>query len=228
MKNNFSLISLLAFSFLVGCSQTSATPAPPELSDTPSQIIEAPASVQEKIKIEGPVTFDQFPIPTAKTFSLSGEEALLYNAAVSRCNNQILSSSFSKGSTDLVLLSLNLYDKYQTDDGYTTYIAGYVEHFYYNLGADLSNLDSPSYEYGSAGGFASYTLDEAGNLIDFQEIHDGENTTEAIQRICGPLTKLAAYLNGENDAYSVAPEQIPSMDHNTMVTQYLQYNFAIP
>lgn len=208
--------------------QPVATVSEPESSnqgqDEPMEAIPVPP---EKIMLDGqPVTYDKFPVPTADTFSISEEYADLYNAAVSLYNNQTNAASFSEGNTDLVMVALRLRDQYIDDDGNTVYIVNFMQRDFYDLGRGLADAENPVYNYGSGGTLAALTLDQDGNLVDFDEAHDGEDENIAYRRICGPLTDLADFLCGKTDSYPVEPVDIPDLEPEDMVRQYLNYFFT--
>ena len=229
-RNRPSVLLLVTCMLLSGCQVKEISETLPTDSEThllpqeqvSSQMQDTTEESPSKIRVDGIVTWDEFPTPTAETFSLTNQEAALYNAAVSICSNQALAASFCPDSTDLVLPLVSLYGQYENDDGTTTYVAGYVQCWYYNLGTGLA-INDPVYTYGSAGGLAAYTLDGSGALVSFEETHDGENAAEAVSRVCGPLSELA---NRLNSGAEVEKRCIPDQDHETLVKQYLSYFFS--
>lgn len=97
----------------VSSPNTSEPPVQNETDDSP-----APS---QKIVLNGQaVAYDEFPIPTADTFSLTGDDARLYKAAVGVFNWQDCPEYFSEGDSDLILPMLVQYGKYQTDEGNTS------------------------------------------------------------------------------------------------------------
>ena len=70
-----------------------------------------------KIRLNGEVIpWAQFPIPEAEAFGLTGEDASLYEAAVSQFNHEKTAEYFtSDGDLDLILPSVSVFGKYTTD-----------------------------------------------------------------------------------------------------------------
>ena len=78
-----------------------------------------PADPPEKPPVETNgevIPWDQFPIPEAEAFGLTGEDASLYEAAVSQFNHEKTAEYFtSDGDLDLILPSVSVFGKYTTD-----------------------------------------------------------------------------------------------------------------
>lgn len=245
MRMKKLLIFLMAAMLIISCAGCS--PAPTDEPESPDIQEEQPVLppdaegpnqgenesegqtpvAPEKIVLDGqPVTYDKFPFPTADTFSIPAEYADLYNAAVSLYNTQTNAASFSEDNTDLVMVALKLRDKYTDEDGNTVYITNFMQRDFYDLGRGLSDLKNPTYNYGSGGTLAAITLDKDGNLVNFDEAHDGEDENIAYRRVCGPMTDLADFLCGVTDSYPVEPVSIPDLEPEDMVRQYLDYFFT--
>jgi len=232
----FFILALALALLCSACGEKENTNSPPSTSsihteeNQDSQILNPDASTPEENPINmSHVTMDQFPIPTADTFGLSGEEADLYNVAVSLFSNLTMESAFKAEpipATHLFIPALTLYGKYSTEDGNTVYVVAFLRRHYYEIGLGLQDLNNPVYNYGSSGSIAAFTLDADGTLVKFDEIGNGENIYEATERICGKLTDLADFLCDRTDSYSVEPIDIPLMDRDEMLKQYLNCYFA--
>ena len=206
-------------------------PPEPNTTDHEQNVQEdRPQTPPQKIVLDGqPVTYDKFPIPTADTFNIPSEYADLYEAAVSKYNTIANAVSFSDDSTDMIFACLRLWDTYEDEDGNTVYVANFMQRDFYDLGNDLSDLDNPIYNYGSGGTLAAFTLDKEGNLVNFQKSPDGSDDPYRDYRlICGPLTDLADYFCDVTDVCHVEPINIPNLEPEEMVKQYLHYFFVNP
>ena len=245
MKKAFLIfVSVLLVLFCAACGTKDAEPpevsdgpeesAAPNAPDTPEQTPpinppenESEPSVSQKIHLDGQaVSYDKFPIPEAETFGLTGEEASLYKGAVSHFNREAEPGYFASDgvNTDLILPSISVLGSYTTDEGNSAYVVNYVKCFFYDLGSGLSDLNSPIYTSYYMNNLASFTLDKDGNLIAFDELHDGEDDS-AVYEICGPLTDIAEkFLAPGGWPEEIA--RIPATDsYEDMLQQYLNYYF---
>lgn len=184
----------------------------------------------EKIRLNGEIIpWDQFPVPEPETFGLTGEDASLYKAAVSQFNREETPGYFySDGiNTDMILPVVNVLGKYTTDEGNTAYVVNFEKCFFFDIGRGLADLNNPVYTTYYLGSLASITLDQAGNLVSFDELGDGEGDS-AVYRICGPLTDLA-------EKFLLVPggswreeiiRRVPDVgSYEEMLQQYLNYYF---
>lgn len=242
MKKLLILLTIIALAIVpAGCSHTpekdpGSTPNSTEESSPNEQAQEQNTEDGDsqqgtkKIVLDGqPVTYDEFPLPTAETFNISEEYAALYEAAVSEYNNSTFAASNSDDNTDMVFACLSLWDSYTDDDGNTVYVTSFLQRDFYDLGLGLADLENPTYNYGAGGTLAAFTLDKDGNLVDFQKCPDGSNDPDGdVRRICGPLTDLADFLCGVTDSYPKEPVNLPDLEPEEMVKQYLNYFFVNP
>ena len=179
-----------------------------------------------KIRLNGEtIPWDQFPIPEAEAFGLTGEDASLYEAAVSQFNRNETPEYFtSDGDLDLILPSISVFGKYTTDEGNTAYVVNFVKCFFYDLGNGLADLSNPVYTYESINNLASIALDRDGNLVSFDEFGDGEDDS-AVYRFCGPLTDIAEKLLAPG-GWPEESARIPDTGrYEEMLQQYLDYYF---
>lgn len=180
----------------------------------------------KKIQLDGEIIpWDQFPIPEAETFGLAGEDASLYEAAVSQFNREKTPEYFtSDGGLDLILPSVSVFGKYTTDDGNTAYVVNFVKCFFYDLGSGLADLNNPVYTSYYMNNLASFTLDQNGNLAAFDELGDGEDDS-AVYEICGPLTDIAEKFLAPG-GWPEESARIPDTgSYEEMLQQYLDYYF---
>lgn len=183
-------------------------------------------STPEKIQLNGEtIPWNQFPIPEAEAFGLTGEEASLYKGAVSHFNREAEPGYFASNgvNTDLILPSISVLGSYMTDEGNSAYVVNYVKCFFYDLGSGLADLNNPVYTSTYLNNLASFTLDKDGNLIAFDELHDGEDDS-AVYEICGPLTDIAEKFLSDGWPEEIA--RIPATDsYEDMLQQYLNFYF---
>ena len=217
-----------------------AAPETPETSDTTSPSENEPPAPNEadgstappqKITLNGQtIAYDEFPIPTADAFSLTGDDAMLYAAAVGIFNRQDCPEYFSEGSSDLILPMLTQYGKYQTDEGNTTFVVNFIRCFFFDLGSGLSDVQNPVYTSTCLNNLAAITLDKDGNLVTFAEAKDGTSDDEFsnfVHEICGPLTDLAEEIIAAGGILSEGERQVPDMNnYEEVVQQYLSYFFV--
>ena len=209
-----------------------AEPAVPEetVPESPPENAEASVSTRpEKISVHGEtVAYDQFPIPEAAAYGLTGEEAQLYEAAVRQFNREACPEYFaSDEELSLLLPAIVLYGQYEDGQGGTVYLAGLERWFFYNLGSGLSDLAHPVYTSDCLGaGLVSFTLDANGTLTAFDELKDGEDDTR-VYKICGPLTEIAEEVLQPGGVPEEGKTRIPSADGaGALLQPYLDFYFA--
>lgn len=150
-----------------------------------------------------------FPLPTAEIYGLTGEEATLYNAVAAFLGND---------REELMLPSLTVYGSYSGDNGETYYVCGLLRLHYYGL----EDLENPIYSVGSAGNSARITITEDGVCTEIMETLDGDDNTERIKEICGPLTEVAEAWNSGNDA-ALEGKVLTPADAQELLQPYLAY-----
>ena len=233
IKKTWILIALCLLLTACGADAPAVPADPPE-----EPLVEAPVEPSAetaadegtaqpaKIRLNGEVmSWDQFPIPAAEAFGLTGEDASLYEAAVSQFNRNETPEYFtSDGDLDLILPSISVFGKYTTDEGNTAYVVNFVKCFFYDLGNGLADLSNPVYTYESINNLASIALDRDGNLVSFDEFGDGEDDS-AVYRFCGPLTDIAEKLLAPG-GWPEESARIPDTGrYEEMLQQYLDYYF---
>lgn len=186
---------------------------------------------QEKIVLDGtPVRWDEFPMPTAETFGLTGEDAIIYNAIAQVYNPKVYADTFSQSPEDITDLSLpafEIYEKSESENGDSIYYGVFYECDYYNLGSGLEDLSNPVYSLAKGKSPANLTIDAQGNFVDFEQTPESSNDPYGdIRRVCGPMTELSDFLCGETETYSKEPHKVPDLDAEAMVIQYLNYYFC--
>ena len=170
-----------------------------------------------KIVLDGtPVRWDEFPMPTAETFGLTGEDAIIYNAIAQVYNPKVYADTFSQSPedvTDLSLPAFEIYEKSKSENGNTIYYGVFYECDYYNLGSDLADLNNPVYSLVKGKSPANLTIDAQGNFVDFEQTPESSNDPYGdIRRVCGPMTELADFLCGETETYSKEPLKVPDLN----------------
>ena len=170
-----------------------------------------------KIVLDGtPVRWDEFPMPTAETFGLTGEDAIIYNAIAQVYNPKVYADTFSQSPedvTDLSLPAFEIYEKSKSENGNTIYYGVFYECDYYNLGSDLADLNNPVYSLVKGKSPANLTIDAQGNFVDFEQTPESSNAPYGdIRRVCGPMTELADFLCGETETYSKEPLKVPDLN----------------
>ena len=233
IKKTWILIALCLLLTACGADAPAVPADPPE-----EPLVEAPVepsaetaadegTVQPaKIRLNGEVmSWDQFPIPAAEAFGLTGEDASLYEAAVRQFNREKTPEYFtSDGDLDLILPSVSVFGEYTTDEGNTVYVVNFVKCFFYDLGSGLVDLDNPVYTSYYMNNLASFTLDQNGNLASFDELGDGEDDS-AVYQICGPLTDIAEKFLAPG-GWPEESARIPDTgSYEEMLQQYLNYYF---
>lgn len=241
IKKTWLLIALCLL--LTACG----TDAPAVLADPPEEpSVETPTETPEESPVEPPletaadggtaqpvkirlngevIHWDQFPIPETEAFGLTGEDASLYEAAVSQFNRKKTPEYFtSDDDLDLILPSVNVFGKYTTDEGNTAYVVNFVKCFFYDLGSGLADLDNPVYTSYYMNSLASFTLDQSGNLAAFDELGDGEDDS-TVYEICGPLTDVAEKFLAPG-GWPEESARIPDTgNYEEVLQQYLNYYF---
>lgn len=212
-------------------SSETVEPAVPKetVPESPPENAETPVSTQpEKISVHGEtVAYEQFPIPEAAAYGLTGEEARLYEAAVRQFNREACPEYFaSDEELSLILPAIVLYGQYEDGQGGTVYLAGLERWFFYNLGSGLSDLAHPVYTSDCLGaGLVSFTLDVNGTLTAFDELKDGEDNTR-VYKICGPLTEIAEEVLQPGGVPAEGKTRTPAEDGAEALLQpYLDFYF---
>ena len=233
IKKTWILIALCLLLTACGADAPAVPADPPE-----EPLVEAPVEPSAetaadegtaqpaKIRLNGEVmSWDQFPIPAAEAFGLTGEDASLYEAAVSQFNREKTPEYFtSDGDLDLILPSVSVFGEYTTDEGNTVYVVNFVKCFFYDLGSGLVDLDNPVYTSYYMNNLASFTLDQNGNLAAFDELGDGEDDS-AVYEICGPLTDIAEKFLAPG-GWPEESARIPDTgSYEEMLQKYLDYYF---
>ena len=248
MKKMFLVfIAVLLLLFCVACGskdteqtedftapEGSTTPNIPDMTEqtTPTNPPESEndtiPSPPQKIHLDGQaISYDRFPIPDAEAFALTGEDASLYQAAVSHFNREAEPGYFASDSvnTDLILPSVSVFGSYTTDEGNTAYVVNFVKCFFYDLGSGLGDLDNPVYTSYNMNNLASFTLDKDGNLVAFDELGDGEEDS-AVYQICGPLTDIAEKYLSPGGGWPEEIARVPNANsYEDMLQQYLNFYF---
>ena len=234
IKKTWILIALCLLLTACGADAPAVPADPPE-----EPLVEAPVEPSAetaadegtaqpaKIRLNGEVmSWDQFPIPAAEAFGLTGEDASLYEVAVSQFNREEMPGYFASDgiNTDLILPAVNVLGKYTTDEGNTAYVVNFVKCFFYDLGSGLADLDNLVYTSYYMNNLASFTLDQNGNLASFDELGDGEDDS-AVYQICGPLTDIAEKFLAPG-GWPEESARIPDTgSYEEMLQQYLNYYF---
>lgn len=189
-----------------------------ETADTPIE----PSEVPYDTNGDGSLQSWEFPVPTGEAFGLEGEDAALYTAAASAKADTML-PRISGTDTMLLLPTLSVWGTYDGENGEKHYVCGYGEQFYYDLGAELQDMQNPQYSSNGGGGNpARITLAADGTLVDVQETYDGADNTARIQELCGPLTELADAINKGEEVS--ARRLVPAGDE--LLKMYWDYYFV--
>ncbi len=149
IKKTWLLIALCLLLTACGADTPAVSTNPPE--EPPVETTLETAADEEptqpaKIRLNGEVIpWDQFPIPEAEVFGLTGEDASLYEAAVSQFNREETPGYFTSDgiNTDLILPAVNVLGKYTTDEGNTAYVVNFVKCFFYDLGSGFADFNNP-------------------------------------------------------------------------------------
>lgn len=236
-------LSTFLFSLLVlmSCSACGSRPVENEpvqgLNDNPTEEYQEPTQPEkdvaapEKIVLDGQsISWDEFPMPSAEVFSLTGEDAVIYNAITEVYNPMTYAETFNQSPdeiTDLSLPAFDIYEQVSDENGDTTYYGLFYKCDYYDLGSGLTDLNNPVYDLRCGKSPASITIDSEGNLIDFTDTYESSDDPYGdIRRVCGPMSALADYFCGITDSYSKEPKCIPNLDAEEMVDQYLNWFFV--
>ena len=121
----------------------------------------------------------------------------------------------------LLLSSVTVYGEYGGENGATHYVCDLWHGMYYDAGIDLAEGGGKiGANRGGGGRLARVTLSADGALLEVLTTQDGENNTQRIYEICGPLTELAETLRvGEAAGRDLAPRD------KSLFTRYLGYCF---
>ena len=181
MKKTIIFLLLCICLLLAGCTaQTAPQPIQPEPEPVPTEPEPAPPAAetadtvasQEEQTQERPA----LPVPSASMFSLTGREAVLYDAAVAQ--------RYPRDDNDIVLPSLCVYGSFE-EDGKTVVICDLHYDFYYDY-------TGPGWSWNS-GAMNTYlraeleTQDGAEVCTGFEILPDGEGTSYWIHDNCGLL-----------------------------------------
>ena len=217
MKKTIIFLLLCICLLLAGCTaQTAPQPIQPEPEPVPTEPEPAPPAAetadtvasQEEQTQERPA----LPVPSASMFSLTGREAVLYDAAVAQ--------RYPRSDNDIVLPSLCVYGSFE-EDGKTVVICDLHYDFYYDY-------TGPGWSWNS-GAMNTYlraeleTQDGAEVCTGFA-IFPGGDPSDWISGECGPLAVQNA------DGAWVLPE--PAGDwfpsDSSMLGEYLAAAEAMP
>ena len=180
MKKTALLLLLCICLLLAGCTaQTAPQPIQPEPEPVPTEPEPAPPAAetadtvasQEEQTQERPA----LPVPSASMFSLTGREAVLYDAAVAQ--------RYPRSDNDIVLPSLRVRGSFE-EDGKTVVICDLHYDFYYDY-------TGPGWEW-NGGGATTYlraeleTRSGAEICTGFAEYPSG-SLSDWIRDFCGPL-----------------------------------------
>lgn len=180
MKKTALLLLLCICLLLAGCTaQTAPQPIQPEPEPVPTEPEPAPPAAetadtvasQEEQTQERPA----LPVPSASMFSLTGREAVLYDAAVSQ--------KYPRSDNDIVLPSLRVRGSFE-EDGKTVVICDLHYDFYYDY-------TGPGWEW-NGGGATTYlraeleTRSGAEICTGFAEYPSG-SLSDWIRDYCAPL-----------------------------------------
>ena len=216
MKKTAPLLLLCICLLLAGCTaQTAPQPIQPEPEPVPTEPEPAPPAAetadtvasQEEQTQERPA----LPVPFASMFSLTGREAVLYDAAVSQ--------KYPRSDNDIVLPSLRVRGSFE-EDGKTVVICDLHYDFYYDY-------TGPGWEW-NGGGATTYlraeleTRSGAEICTGFAEYPSG-SLSDWIRDHCAPLAMQDA------DGAWVLPETAENWfpSDADMLSQYLTAAEAI-
>ena len=208
MKKTIIFLLLCICLLLAGCTaQTAPQPIQPEPAPPAAETADTVASQEEQTQ-ERPA----LPVPSASMFSLTGREAVLYDAAVAQ--------RYPRSDNDIVLPSLCVYGSF-VEDGKTVVICDLHYDFYYDY-------TGPGWAWNS-GAMNTYlraeleTQDGAEVCTGFA-IFPGGDPSDWISGECGPLAVQNA------DGAWVLPE--PAGDwfpsDSSMLGEYLAAAEAMP
>ncbi len=232
-------IFLMVFSLLcslAGCSRArdtegDVTPVPlPTCTDTPSPSF-TPTVSEPSPSPSVPAEPVLLPRPSSEAFSLSGTDAVLYDALAEYY-------SWRGSDNDLLLPALSILDCYTVDkdtacytiDGDTVcyYICWFYQLDYYNLAYGLSDLSSPSYIF--SGGRVLCRLivhQDADGIIqkvEIDECGDGMGYPDDVRQICAPNETLAEEII-QNLPLTADVRNVADLSQNDMLNQYLDFFF---
>ena len=180
MKKTALLLLLCICLLLAGCTaQTAPQPIQPEPEPVPTEPEPAPpaAETADTVASQEEQTQERsaLPVPSASMFSLTGREAVLYDAAVSQ--------KYPRSDNDIVLPSLRVRGSFE-EDGKTVVICDLHYDFYYDY-------TGPGWEW-NGGGATTYlraeleTRSGAEICTGFAEYPSG-SLSDWIRDYCAPL-----------------------------------------
>lgn len=193
-----------------------APPADTELSE------EEPEAPSYDANGDGILQTAEFPLPCGAAFGLEGEDAALYDAAVTALA-QRWAEWLTEDETMLILPRLAVWGQYDGENGDVHYVCGLNELYYYDAGLDLAHMDP--YNSGGAGGPVRVTISASGVCTDIQETCDGADNTQRIRELCGPLTDLADALNSGAEELPYGVRSLAPQDTLERLNAYLDYYF---
>ena len=89
----------------------------------------------------------------------------------------------------------------------------------------VGSINIPNYDLGKNLDLNNITYDGP-DFKTYQVLGDGSDTVaQDIRDLCGPMTELAKYFNGEIDSYNKEPVKVPNLDMEQMVQIYLNHYF---
>ncbi len=232
MKTQTQRVGALALVILLLCASCS-TPSNSGSSASPNDssglaVTTSPASSVSP-EVSTPPTAEncplavELPFPSSEAFSLSGIDAVLYDAAAQWYSSR-------GGLFHLLIPSLALIGEYKNEAGDTCYICLFKHCDYYNLAFGLSDKTDPQYRLStdSKGIPTRFTISTAADgsyvCTEIFERVDGADADASIEYMCGPLTELAEDLKCGKDIEIV--RQITSEDPVELLQSYLDFYFA--
>lgn len=233
MKKTFLMILSTALLLTcAACGQTapsSTTESKPQ--EDPSQSnSQTQLPAEEKTVLNGEdILWNAYPSATAEDFSLTGQDADLFNALLQICS---IHADYVYGqmdppstSTDFMLPAFDIFDSTIDSDGNITYYGWYHNYSYYDLGKhlDLKNVSYEGYDGRTA---SSITISKDGSLLSYKMMPEGSETPQQdTLDIFGAIPDLYAYFSGETDSYKKDPVLFPALDMDQMLQIYLEHHF---
>lgn len=152
----------------------------------------------------------------------------IFNAIIQIYSNQTYAETYSQSnppSTDLILPVFEVFDSSTDSDRNVTYYGWFHQYSYYDLGKNL-DLNNITYDGPDFKTLGNLTLTSDGSSLSYRVLGDGSDTVaQDIRDLCGPMTELAKYFNGEIDSYNKEPVKVSNLDMEQMVQIYLNHYF---
>lgn len=232
MKLKFAILSCI-FVLLFGCTahisgdsnkaKHQSSPAP---TQSPAETV--PANPNEAENIQSPevsvptispeaepIFSDPLVMPTAEDFGLTGDEAVIYNAAVQYYFP-------AAGYPHLLLPSIGIYASHTNENGKRSYICVLKGCDYYDLG--WSTPENPSYNYGGGFQYVCFTIseDEVGVAYcsDILMSCDGEDWAQSVREVFGPEMQLAEEIISAKEV--TEPRYITPRHSEELLALYLE------